>query len=104
MTTAADAGEHVEATRRLVREGKEMLSRAAGRLGLPITSGEGPFVILGLPVSDSLAYRSLMSRGVMVRTMTGFRFPDSIRVSIGLPEALEAFVSALGKLLARGNA
>jgi histidinol-phosphate aminotransferase len=52
-----------------------------------------------LPISDSLAYRKLMSRGIMVRTMTGFRFPNWIRVSIGPLEALTALVEALADIL-----
>jgi histidinol-phosphate aminotransferase len=40
-----------------------------------------------------------MSRGVMIRTMTGFRFPNWIRVSIGPHEAMEAFMEGLEDLL-----
>jgi histidinol-phosphate aminotransferase len=52
-----------------------------------------------LPMSDSLAYRKLMTRGVMVRSMTGFRFPNWIRVTISHQEAMEAFVEALSEIL-----
>jgi histidinol-phosphate aminotransferase len=52
-----------------------------------------------LPMSDTLAYRRLMTHGVMVRSMTGFRYPNWIRVSIGTHEAMEAFVTALKKIL-----
>ena len=52
-----------------------------------------------LPMSDTLVYRKLMARGVMIRTMTGFRFPNWIRVSIGLHEAMEAFVGGLAQIL-----
>jgi histidinol-phosphate aminotransferase len=52
-----------------------------------------------LPTSDSLAYRRLMTRGVMVRTMTGFRFPNYIRITISSLEAMEALVESLHHLL-----
>jgi histidinol-phosphate aminotransferase len=35
----------------------------------------------------------------MVRTMTGFRFPNYIRVTISGKEALEALVEALEEIL-----
>ena len=51
-----------------------------------------------LPMSDTLAYRKLMAEGVMIRSMTGFRFPNWIRISIGNHDAMEAFVGALHKI------
>jgi histidinol-phosphate aminotransferase len=52
-----------------------------------------------LPISDSLAYRKMMTRGVMVRTMTAFRFPNWIRVTVSGQDALEAFAEALREVL-----
>ena len=49
-------------------------------------------------MSDTLAYRKLMAEGVMIRSMTGFRFPNWIRISIGNHDAMEAFVGALHKI------
>ncbi len=51
------------------------------------------------PMSDTLLYRRLMQRGFMVRTMTGFRFPNWIRVTLAQPPVMEAFVSALTAVL-----
>ena len=39
-------------------------------------NGEGNFVMARLPMNDSLACRKMMTRGVMVRSMAGFRFPE----------------------------
>jgi histidinol-phosphate aminotransferase len=96
---AIDDYEHVERTRRLVRDGKNFLTQEMGRLGLSSISGEGNYVMIRLPMSDSLAYRKLMTSGVMVRTMTGFRFPNHIRVTISNVEAMQAFVSGLERIL-----
>jgi histidinol-phosphate aminotransferase len=93
--------EHIRRTRSLVKEGKQFLLRELERLGLLTVHGEGNFMMIRLPLSDSLAYRKLMTQGVMVRTMTGFRFPNFIRLTIAGMEALEAFVEALGKVVRR---
>ena len=69
------------------------------RLGLPFVMGEGNYIMVKLPLSDTLAYRKLMSRGVMVRTMTGFRFPNFVRVTISRMEAMKAFVDGLTTIL-----
>ncbi|MBI4963565.1 MAG: histidinol-phosphate transaminase [Desulfomonile tiedjei] len=93
--------EHIRRTRELVAEGKRFLSRELTGLGLHTVSGEGNYMMIKLPMSDTLVYRKLMAEGVMVRTMTGFRFPNYIRVTIARMEAMEAFVEALAKVVRR---
>ncbi len=96
---AVNEDDHVTRTRDLVRRGKEFLTRELARFGLPCISGEGNFLMVRLPISDTLAYRKLMSMGVMVRTMTGFRFPNHIRVTVSTDQAMEAFINALEQIL-----
>ncbi|MEW6112007.1 MAG: histidinol-phosphate transaminase, partial [Thermodesulfobacteriota bacterium] len=91
--------EHIARTRAMVREGKRFLMKELARLGLPMITGEGNFVMIKLPMNDTLAYRKLMAEGVMVRSMTGFRFPNHIRVTVATMDAMQAFVQALRKVL-----
>ncbi len=95
------ADDHIHRTRRMVRDGKAYLHRELHALGLPVISGEGNFLMVRLPFSDTLAYRKLMTHGVMVRTMTAFRLPNYIRITIARMEALEAMVMAMRSILAR---
>ncbi|MDQ7785096.1 MAG: histidinol-phosphate transaminase [Desulfomonilaceae bacterium] len=94
-SAAVNQDDHVMRTRRMVNEGKSFLTRELARLGLPCIGGEGNFLMVRLPMSDTLAYRSLMKQGVMVRSMTGFRFPNHIRVTVSTAQAMEAFIEAL---------
>ncbi len=96
---ALEDHEHVLRTREMVRAGKEFLSRELRNLKLPFISGEGNFILVRLPMNDTLAYRRLMTRGIMIRTMTGFRLPGYIRVTISRMEAMQAFVEALSAVL-----
>jgi histidinol-phosphate aminotransferase len=75
------------------------LTNELDRLGLPYVAGEGNFVMIRLPMSDTLAYRRLMHHGFMIRAMTGFRFPDWIRVTLVDKSVMEGFVEALRTLL-----
>ena len=95
---AIDDEEHIRRTRDLVRTEKTFLIGELEHLGLETQYGEGCFVMAKLPMSDTLAYRKLMAEGVMIRSMTGFRFPNWIRISIGNHDAMEAFVGALHKI------
>lgn len=99
LAALADNGEHVARTRELIRNGKTFLAREIANLGLPFVLGEGNFMMIKLPLNDALAYRKLMTFGVMVRAMTGFRFPNWIRVTISHEEAMVALVAALGQIL-----
>ncbi len=96
---ALDDMEHIPRTRELVKAGKRFLARELDLMRLPFVSGEGNFIMARLPVSDSLAYRKMMTRGVMVRSMTGFRFPNWIRITVSHQEAMEAFAEALSGIL-----
>ncbi len=96
---AMDDPEHILKTRDMVARGKRFVTRELSLMGLPFVSGEGNFLMIKLPMSDSLAYRKLMRRGVMVRTMTGFRFPNYIRLTISKTEAMEAFVTSLATII-----
>jgi len=98
---AVDDDAHVARTRALVRESKGLLREEVTQLGLPYVAGEGNFMMIQLPMSDTLAYRRLLHQGFMIRSMTGFRFPNWIRVSLARLEVMEGFVAALRTLIAR---
>ncbi len=91
--------EHIQATRALIRDGKAFLQGALRSLGLPFLCHEGSYVMIKVPVSDTLLYRRLMKRGLMVRTMSGFRFPNWIRVTVVGREILEQFIEGLAEEL-----
>jgi len=96
---ALDDPEHIQRTNTLVKKEKTYLYRELTRLGLPLVMHEGNFVMIKLPISDTLAYRQLMACGVMVRSMTGFRYPNYIRITIAQHEAMEALIHALEAIL-----
>ena len=93
---SGDAG-HIAATRALVREGKTFLGRVCDDLDLETVSGEGNYLMIRSPINDMLMYRRLMKRGMMVRTMTGFRFPGWIRVSLREMAVMRSFAEALAE-------
>jgi histidinol-phosphate aminotransferase len=96
---ALDDDDHLQRTRKLIRSEKAILQQQINQMNLETQMAEGCFMMVKLPMSDTLAYRKLMTHGVMIRSMTGFRYPNWIRVSIGTQEAMEAFVTALKKIL-----
>ena len=99
LATLNDGAEHIVRTRALVRESKEYLLRGISDMHVPYIAGEGNYVILHMPGSDTLVYRKLMQQGYMVRTMTGFRMPNHIRVTLQPLHVMEGFLHALKAVL-----
>lgn len=95
LAALSDDTEHIAATRSLTRQGKAFLRGVCNRLDLETVGGEGNYLMIRLPVNDMLMYRRLMKRGMMVRTMTGFRFPGWIRVTLREMAVMESFAGVL---------
>ena len=94
-----DSEGHVQMTRALVCESKSFLMRQFQRMDMEYVCGEGNFMMVRLPISDTLAYRKLMSLGLMVRTMSGFRFPGYIRVSMSHQSVMEKLIEGMERIL-----
>ncbi len=78
----SDDGAFVGQTRLMVKDARNRLGRLFREMGLDYIANQGNYLMVRLPVSDTFMYRKLMTRGIMVRTMTGFRFPNWIRISL----------------------
>ena len=91
----ADTTGHLVRSRALVGAARDFLRTACAELDLPVVSGEGNYLMIKVPINDTLMYRRLMRRGFMVRSMTGFRFPGWIRVTLGDAAVMAAFADAL---------
>lgn len=99
VAAISNNGSFVENTRKMVREAKTMLSTVFDEYGLEYICKEGNYMMVRVPLSDTLMYRKLMKEGVMVRTMTGFRFPNWIRVSLVQLPVMEDFCKAFKKVI-----
>jgi len=97
LAALADDREHIAATRALVREAKTFLRGVCDYLALETVGGEGNYLMIQTPINDMLMYRRLMKRGMMVRSMTGFRYPGWIRVTLREMAVMELFAEALRK-------
>ncbi|GAU08954.1 histidinol-phosphate transaminase [Desulfoplanes formicivorans] len=101
---ALDDKEHITRTRNMVRESRNYLEKEFERLGLPCISGQGNYIVARMPFNDQLAYRMLMKQGMMVRTMTGFRFPNHIRITLHSKPVMQRFINALEHVLDQWSA
>ena len=91
---------HVEQSVALAERGKKRLYAAFDRLRIRYWPSEGNFILFRTPIlADDLAAR-VAEAGVLVGSGSRFGLTHSIRISVGLPDANEAFISTLERILA----
>ena len=91
--------EHVRRSRHVNAAGKVYLYDALDRMGLEYVESEGNFILIHLAQSGQEIANALMRKGVIVRPVAGYGFPNSIRVTIGTPEENARFVRSLREVL-----
>ncbi len=89
-----DDSSFVADTRTMVANGRHMLRTLFTDMGFEHSINEGNYAMVKTPMSDTLLHRKLLCKGIMVRTMTGFRFPNWIRISIVQEPVMEEFCAA----------
>ncbi|MDD4178812.1 MAG: histidinol-phosphate transaminase [Candidatus Margulisbacteria bacterium] len=78
-------------------EGKNFLYPELDRLGLDYKKTESNFIFINLKKSADECFLAMMKKGIIIRPLTSFGFPEAIRVSIGTKEQNEKFIAALNK-------
>jgi histidinol-phosphate aminotransferase len=82
--------------------GYRQLTQAFDALDLEYVPSYGNFVLVRVGSDDGAGARvnlELLKQGVIVRPVGNYGLPQWLRVSIGLPEENEAFITALKKVL-----
>jgi len=79
------------------------LTRELTAIGLGVTPSVGNFVLIHFPEgqgkSATAADRFLTERGLILRTVESYGFPNALRMTVGLEPANRAVVSALTEFL-----
>ena len=80
----------------------ERIQTAVEGMGLSVTPSFTNFLLIDLcGRSGQDVYEGLMKKGVIVRPMTPYGLPETIRVTAGLTDENEMFLEALGKIIAQ---
>ena len=80
------------------KEGKEYYYQEFKRLGLEYLPTQGNFILVKVgdkPEDGMNCFNGLLKKGVIVRPMGGYKFPEWIRISVGLKEQNEECVKEL---------
>ena len=96
---------------RAVAHNAEWLPRVTGAieaLGLTVTPSVGNFVLIHLPGTEGKtaaeADAFLSARGIVLRHVSAYGFPNGLRMTIGSAEANEATIAALAEFVGKPGA
>ena len=91
--------EYVKKSQELNAAGKTFLYTAFDKLGLRYIKTEGNFIMVFVNQPGADLADAMIKKGVIVRAMAGYGYPDAIRVTIGKQEENERFLEALTALV-----
>ncbi|MGI6413702.1 MAG: histidinol-phosphate transaminase [Syntrophomonadaceae bacterium] len=96
---ALDDSHHLAMSRKINEAGKEYLYKEFDQMGLQYVKTEANFIFVNTGRDCQSVFKSLLNRGIIVRTGDIFGFPTYIRVTIGTQEQNERFIDALKTVL-----
>ncbi|WP_408956523.1 histidinol-phosphate transaminase [Natroniella sp. ANB-PHB2] len=94
-----EAEEHLAKSVELNQSGKEYLYQEFDKLGLEYLPTSSNFILVDLAQDSAWVFQELMERGIIIRNMESFGYQDKIRVTVGLPEENQVFITQLKEVL-----
>jgi len=96
---ALDDDPFLQRTVRIVHEGLDYLFAELDRSGIRYFPTQANFFLIDTGRNADNVFDDMLRKGVIVRSMTSYGYPQYIRVNIGLPEENERLMLALKQVL-----
>lgn len=91
--------DYIEKSINLVKEERKYLIENLKSLGLKVYPSQANFIMVDFGEKAEFLYQELLKRGILVRPLKAYGFPNALRISIGLPEENKALFENLKNLL-----
>jgi len=89
----------IERSRKLNERGIRQLEEGFRALDLSFIPSKANFIAVDVKLNGQDVFQQLLQRGVIVRPLTGYSMPNHLRVSVGLEEENNKFLTVLEKVL-----
>lgn len=96
---ALDDDAFLERTKQTIWQGLAYLYGKLDEMGLSYIPTYTNFFLIEVPGSARAVYQALLRKGVIVRAMDSYGLAKYIRVTVGLPEENERFITSLQEVL-----
>ncbi|HXX29925.1 MAG TPA: histidinol-phosphate transaminase [Myxococcaceae bacterium] len=91
--------DHVRRTRELNLAELPRVREGLLRLGLTVPESHGNFVFADLGRAAAPVAEALLRRGLIVRPIPGYGFPQALRISVGTPDANRRLLGVMAEVL-----
>lgn len=98
-SAALEDTQFISKTLSVVHQGLDYLYAELDKRGLRYFPSEANFFLIDVGQPAKAVFERLLTRGVIVRSMHGYGFPQYIRLSVGLPEENRRFLDAIDQVL-----
>ncbi len=90
---------YLEQSLRLVHDELDYMSKTLGELGVRCYPTQANFFLIDVGRDADVVFDQMLRRGVIVRSMVSYGYPEYIRVSVGLHEENVRFLGALREVI-----
>ena len=90
---------HYDQTLQATRSGRAWLQAEVARLGCRAYPSEANFFLIDVGGDATRLYEAMLYKGVIVRAMRAYGYPECIRITVGTEAENRRFVAALGECL-----
>ena len=91
--------DHYQKTMTLTSEGIAWLSQEVEKLGCKAFPTQTNFFLIDVKSDGKKLYEAMLHKGVIIRPMAAYGYPSYIRITVGLPEENQRFITALATTL-----
>lgn len=92
--------DHIKRAIQFNRDGMQQVMAGLDSMGIHFIPSSGNFLCIDMEQSSAPIYAQLLKAGVIVRPIEGYGMPNHLRVTIGLEQENDRFLSALAKIKA----
>jgi histidinol-phosphate aminotransferase len=96
---ALDDDAFLKKTLKIVHEGLEYLQNNLDRLGIQYFPTQTNFFLIDVRKDADDIFEKMLQRGVIVRSMKSYGYPEYIRINVGLPEENARFIESLAEVI-----
>ena len=89
----------LQQTLQTVHAGLTTVHRSLGKAGIVYFPTQANFFLIHVGRSADEVFEQMLRKGVIIRSMTSYGYPDMIRVNVGLPHENQRLVKALCEVL-----
>lgn len=94
-----DDAEYLAKSKKVVHDGLKYLYGELDALGVTYFTTQSNFFLIHVKRPADEVFQALLYEGVIVRSMSSYGYPESIRLSVGLPEENQRFIKAFKKVM-----